>query len=370
MGDSAAYPLNPDELTPEWLTGALRKDGCIERARVVSLTCEMIGEGVGFLGQIGRLTPTYDQVEDGAPRTLIGKFPTSVETARELAAMYGLYLCEINVYRRLMREIPLRTPHCYFNAISDDAKTFLLLLEDLGASGRMGDQVKGCSLDDARLAIREVAKLHAAWWDHPRLPDLHWLTLGSDLLRIAMTAAYPPAWKICLDQFGHLMSPAQRGAAPTLNERALRAIDGNAAAPLTILHADYRLDNMFFGTTAGDYEFAVIDWQVANRGWAAYDVAYFLASNVDSALRREQEMNLLLEYHAVLNEHRIRGGAYAWETCRTDYVRSIAIMFTGAFATVASLDTSNERGVALFETIMSRLATAADDLQALDTFPQ
>ncbi len=366
MGESSGFPLNPHEVTPAWLTDALRKDGCIQNSRVVSLTCDVIGEGVGFLGQIARLTPTYDQMEDGAPRTLIGKFPTSVESARELAAMYGLYLCEVNVYRHLTPEIPLRTPHCYFSGISEDATTFLLLLEDFGASGRMGDQIKGCSVDDARLALREVAKLHAAWWDHPKLPDMHWLTLGMDLWRTVMTEAFPPAWQICLDQFGHLMSSAQRSAAPTLNVRALRAIDANAAAPLTILHADYRLDNMFFGTTDGEYEFAVIDWQVANRGWGAYDVAYFLASNLDSALRRDQEMNLLREYHAALNDHRTRGGSYSWETCRADYVRSIAVMFTGAFATVASLDTSNERGVALFETIVSRVATAAEDLQALD----
>ena len=369
MGDSTVFPLNPDELTPGWLTAALRKAGCIKRARVVALTCEIIGEGVGFLGQIARLTPTYDHVEDEAPRTLIGKFPTSVESARELAAMYGLYLCEVNVYRHLMPEIPLRTPHCYFSAISDDAKTFLLLLEDLGATGTMGDQIKGCSLDEARLAVREVARLHAAWWDHPKLPDLHWLPLFTDLWRIAMTEAYPPAWQTCLDQFGHLMSPAQRSAAPTLNERALRAVDANAATPLTILHADYRLDNMFFGTVDGAYEFAVIDWQLTNRGGGVYDVAYFMASNLEPVLRREQEMNLLREYHAVLNEHRTRGAAYSWETCHTDYVRSIALMFAGAFATVASLDTSNERGVALFEKIIGRLATATDDLQALEALP-
>jgi hypothetical protein len=34
--------------------------------------------------------------------------------------------------------------------------------------------------------------------------------------------------------------------------------DGGA---LTIMHADYRLDNMFFGAPGAPYEFAVIDWQ-------------------------------------------------------------------------------------------------------------
>lgn len=365
MGD-AGSPLHPGELTPEWLTSTLRIDGCIKNARVVSLTREVIGEGVGFMGQIARLTPTYDQLEDGAPRTLIGKFSAADEAARELAAMYGLYLCEFNVYRHLMPDVAVRTPRCYFNSISADAKTFLLLLEDLGASGRMGDQVKGCSLDEARLAVREVARLHALWWDNPRLAELNWLPLGTDLWRFLLTDVYPGGWQNCLDMFGHFMSPAQRAAAPTLNERALRAMDANAGAPLTILHGDYRLDNMFFGVPDGEYEFAAIDWQIATKGWGIYDVAYFLSLNLEPSLRREQEMDLLREYHATLNEHFTRGDVYAWDTCRADYVRSIGLMFTGAFANATSLDPANERGVALFEMMIGSLATAAEDLQALD----
>ena len=49
--------------------------------------------------------------------------------------------------------------------------------------------------------------------------------------------------------------------------------------PHTIIHGDYRLDNLFFGTDESDYELAVIDWQIASRGGAAYDVAYFIILN-------------------------------------------------------------------------------------------
>lgn len=366
MGDGTGFPVTPEELTPEWMTDTLRDAGCIQRARVASRTCERIGEGVGFLGQIARVTPAYDALEEGAPRTLIGKFPTPVESARQMAAMYGLYQCEVNFYRHVASEVALRTPRCYFSAISDDATTFLLLLEDLGASGRMGDQIKGCPLDDARLALRELARLHASWWGHPRLADLDWLPLGADLGRISMEAAYPAGWRTCLDQFGHLLSPAQRSALPTLNERALRTFDAFAAAPLTIMHADYRLDNMFFGTADGGYEFAVIDWQIANRGWGVYDVAYFMGSNLEPALRRAEEMTLLREYHTTLTRARTRGGAYSWEQCRADYVRSMALFFANMIANAASLDTANERGVALFDMIIGRVATAVEDLQALE----
>ena len=34
--------------------------------------------------------------------------------------------------------------------------------------------------------------------------------------------------------------------------------------PTTIVHGDYRLDNMFFASPQGGPEFAVIDWQIAH----------------------------------------------------------------------------------------------------------
>ncbi len=369
MGAAQSFPLHPPEVTPEWLTDALRQDGCIREARVVSLTYDVIGAGVGFLGQIARITPAYDVTEEGAPRTVIGKFPGANEDARQMAAMYGFYACEVNAYRHLTPHVAIRTPRCYYSAISDDATTFFLLLEDLGADGRMGDQVAGCSADDARLAVRELAKLHASWWDDPRLAEMDWLPLGTTLGRMSMSQAYPVSWQICLDQFGHLLTQAQRDALPTLNERLLLMMDDFDTTPLTIMHADYRLDNMFFGHPGGPYEFAVIDWQITNKGWALYDVAYFLGTNLDPALRRAEEMGLLREYHAVLTRERTRGDDYDWETCRRDYVRSILMYFANFIGNAASLDPANPRGLELFGLMISRISAAVDDLDALSSIP-
>lgn len=229
--------------------------------------------------------------------------------------------------------------------------------------------MKGCSLEDARLAVRELAHLHASWWDDPRLAKMDWLPLGADLGRMSMSQGYPAGWQICLDQFGHLLTPAQRDALPTLNERVLRVIDEFDGAALTIMHADYRLDNMFFGGPGAPYEFAVIDWQITNKGWAVYDVAYFLGANLDPALRRTEEMSLLREYHTVLTEERTRGDDYPWEQCRLDYIRSMAAYFANFIGNASSLDAANERGVALFELMIGRLSAAVEDLQAIDALP-
>lgn len=52
-------------------------------------------------------------------------------------------------------------------------------------------------------------------------------------------------------------------------------------APVTIVHGDFRLDNMFFGTATGGLPFAVVDWQLIKRGRGVIDVAYFLAWSIE-----------------------------------------------------------------------------------------
>jgi hypothetical protein len=357
------FPITPEDVTAEWLTGALRDAGVIDECRVASVTFERIGEGVGFVGQIARIIPSYDAPEANAPVSVIGKFPAASATAREFAASYGLYRCEVNVYTLMAHEIPLRIPRCYFGAMNPDATEFLLLLEDLSLSGRLGDQVAGCALADARIALEGLATLHAAWWNKPRLDELAWLPLGTDLGRISLEQAYPHGWQPALERYSSFFSPEVRAAAPTLNERLLPLFERFQDAPLTIMHADWRLDNFFFGRPNGDYDFAVIDWQIANRGWGAYDVAYFMSTNLEPDVRREHGDALLRMYFDEL----VSGGVhdYAFDTLQNDFRMSIALYLANMIGNVTSLDVTNERGVALFELMLGRVAQAVDDVDAL-----
>ena len=52
-----SFPSAPDLVTPAWLTSVLRDAGAIGEANVRSLSIERVGEGVGFVGQIARITP-------------------------------------------------------------------------------------------------------------------------------------------------------------------------------------------------------------------------------------------------------------------------------------------------------------------------
>jgi len=362
------FPSAPELVTPEWLTRVLRDAGTLDNASVTSLSTEPVGEGVGFVGQIARIKPEYDRAESGAPETLVGKFAAADEAGRELAAMYGIYRCEVNFYREISDAIALRTPRCYFNAVNESATEFVLLLEDLSATGRVGDQVIGCTLDEAMLALAELATVHASWWQRDELGQMSWLPLLTDLAKISATQAYPQNWKLCLEQYGHLLSPEIRDAAPSLSERLVALMTRFEEVPHTLVHGDYRLDNFFFANPGSDYELAVIDWQIACRGGAAYDVAYFIALNLEAEVRRAHEAALLEHYHRVLVEQGVKD--YSLNALKDDYVLALLGYLGVAIANVTALDPANERGQELFALLLERSATAVMDWNALDALPQ
>jgi aminoglycoside phosphotransferase (APT) family kinase protein len=77
---------------------------------------------------------------------------------------------------------------------------------------------------------------------------------------------------------------------PVLEERLRDASDP------TLVHGDYRAENLLFGPTNDEEGFAVLDWEGISAGNGLYDVAYFLITSVDAALRRREEPALLGSY--------------------------------------------------------------------------
>ena len=63
-----SIPASMADITPEWLTAALRANGHISGS-VSSAEKVTIGQGVGILGELARITLTYDRVEPKGPQT-------------------------------------------------------------------------------------------------------------------------------------------------------------------------------------------------------------------------------------------------------------------------------------------------------------
>jgi hypothetical protein len=173
-----SVPADSDGITPDWLTAALRDAGAIDHARVTSIQSGPVGH-MGLTGQLRRLRISYDKAEPVAPRSLLAKFSPLYPEIRTAVHAMGFYEREIGFYREFAADCPVRTPLCYFGEVEMDSGVSLLLLEDLTWMRNLNST--GGGVDEAELVIRELGKLHAAWWGDPRLDQTPWLPMKGSL---------------------------------------------------------------------------------------------------------------------------------------------------------------------------------------------
>ena len=201
-------PDSSSDISTEWLNEVLGDAGVTDGTAVQGFEREVIGEGYGFVGEITRLSLTYDRADAAGPRSRIAKLPTADEAIRSIALLFGWYEHEVRFYEEIAGQVEVRTPKCYYSAMDVPAGRFALLLEDL-APARCGDQLASCSLDDAKLALRELAKLHAAWWDSPRLEQLDWMpALDDRALQQVLVTLYQQSWPYFVEQVGQQVPKA------------------------------------------------------------------------------------------------------------------------------------------------------------------
>ena len=257
-------PAGPDDLTTDWLTSALREGGTIDKAAVASFKAGPLAERKGFFGQIARLSLDYDPAEAGSPQSLIAKFSSATPKMRKRTNTIAAYEREVRFYQRLARQTSMRTPTCYYSDVNTETGMHILLLEDLGPAGS-GSRVTGCSLEQAELAIHQIANFHATWWEKPQLEEISWLT-DVDFDPVALSDAHNRWWPDFLRQAEHRLPDPIKEIGERLGQHRANIMRHLGTSPRTLLHGDYQLDNLFFGTPEGGLPFAVVDWQRMWRG--------------------------------------------------------------------------------------------------------
>jgi aminoglycoside/choline kinase family phosphotransferase len=362
---SDRIPDTPALLTPDWLTAALSAAGVLPTGgpRVASVAASPVG--TGQMCDSLRLTLGYDGPTDGtnAPATLVAKLPAADPTSRETARTLGSYETEVRFYQELAGTLPMRTPAVYHADIEPETAAFVLLLEDL-APAAPGDQLAGCSLAEAEVAVDELVKLHAARWGDPGLASYPWLAKDRDASAQFMLVLLPSLWDGFRDRYAAEVGPEVHAA----GDAVFAGLEGYLRAdiePWTILHGDYRLDNLLFDPRPGGTPIAVVDWQTCALGPGAQDLAYFVGAGLVPADRRTHESALVDRYHAALVAAGVDGDGYPRERLWRDYrwgTWAGLLMTVGA----AMLVERTDRGDRMFLTMADRHARHALDLDAAE----
>ena len=254
-------------------------------------------------------------------RSLLAKFSALYPEIRAAVHAMGFYEREIGFYREFAADCPVRTPLCYFGEVEMDSGASLLLLEDLTWMRNLNSA--GGGVDEVELVIRELGRLHAAWWGDARLDQTPWLPMKGSLAPDQRVVVLIQYWESFL---GKLSIPVTEEvlSAGELCARYLSAVSISmyTQSPRTLIHHDVQGDNLL---VAGDGEpsLAFVDWQLTTAARPVVDLADFLVRHLDMSERRRHEDRLLGIYHSVLTERGVTD--YPLEQCRDDYAMALLL---------------------------------------------
>lgn len=351
-------PRTAADVTADWLTQALRSSGL--DVTVDTLQRRKLGEGVGLMSDVERMTVTYSQ-GDGPP-TLIFKKPAENDVNRGVATTFDLYRREVLYYRDVAERSSARTPIVYYADI--DGSDFALVLEDVSAY-ELGDQIVGCNVDQARAGMRWLARQHAAFWGRADDPALDFLPLVHPSYSsegLMQGCAY--GWGPMVEGFAEVV-PADIA---DLKDRFLAVLpkifEWMAEPPITVIHGDFRMDNLFFAAEDGHAALIAVDWQGSLRGRAAQDLGYFMSGSLPVELRQAHERELIDLWHDELCASGVTD--YSADDAWLDYRRGTLFVWTHAVVISGTLDHTNERGKQWITEMLRRSVAAFEDLRLVE----
>ncbi len=356
-------PGGLQDITPCWLTKALNGSGRLAGASVTGFSVEAIAEGKGFMSRLFRLKLGYNSNSAELPQTVIVKLPSADSLLRTVFDRLGQNRREVRFYRELASNVLLQTPRGYYCGIDPANGNTALMLEDMSYA-RQGDSVAGCSLDEARRCMGQLARFQAAWWNSPLLDRHDWMSL-KDAEAIVYQEMYSGAWESLVQKAGDGMPRNLRLLGDRLAPEVPKIKSQLSRPPITIVHGDFRLDNCFFPPSGDRHSVTVIDWEFCGRSRGAYDVATFISETFSPEQRKKEELGLLHEYHSILENNGVRG--YPFDECLHDYRLSMLEIFVFWIITGGYCDYEDERAKGYLRNTLERLDAAISDLASTET---
>ena len=338
-------------MSSEWLSGVLGSE-------IADISVETVGVGSGFAGSIYRLhlTPRATGEVNDLPETVIWKTVSTHQSTHKLLTRLGVYQSEVDFYSRLGGNSPI-APKTYYADFDEESGSVCLLLEDLSGM-EAGDQIAGCTPEQARKVVSALGSLHAEFWEGRRGGD----SLGVrrfDSRSSTSVRMHGASWRRLREST--MTIPAGLSHVADVIEPHVAAIrDRLGASPTTLLHGDVRADNSFFHSEG----VKLIDWQAVREGRGPYDLAYFISTSLSEQMRRDHQDDLLTLYVETIAEKEVT--SYGMSECIEDFRWGLLDVVTFFGMIGAALDFSAGRGLQLANLVMSRLWTSIEDNRALD----
>ncbi|HUZ30424.1 MAG TPA: phosphotransferase, partial [Solirubrobacteraceae bacterium] len=225
----ASFIRRPEEIDGAWLSAVLDRPGL-----------ELIGtERIGT-GQMSQSHRVRIRSVDGEPQSVVIKLASDDPTSRATGVGMGIYYREVAFYRNLAERIGDPLPGCHLAEYDRAEGWFTLVLEDV-QDALQGDQIAGCGVDDARVALRTLARVHAPVLGDVAVGTADFLNQPDPMNQELMNALLAGF----IERYGDQVAPEHQEVCRRVG--AVRdALIAEQVPPLGLVHGDYRLDNLLF----------------------------------------------------------------------------------------------------------------------------
>ena len=302
-----------EQVTPTWLTNLLRSRGCLEEGHISRVE---YARSESYRALLYALTLTYSpNASPSAPARIFLKFtkPSMLPENEREVRFY-------NTIAPTMSQAPV--VGCYDAVYDSDTGAYHVLLEDLGATHYVTPFPLPPSKQHTELMIDALVKIHAFWWDHPRLDQEFQPSPIPELVQ-RYTEKMTEEYSDLVDFLGDRLSGERKSyfnstftSYPSLMVERL-----NRGKHLTFVHADAHAWNFLVPKDPRGRAAYLIDWHTFD--WylqcstGVSDLAYMMVHNWFPDHRRRNEQFVLRRYHEKLAEYGVRG--YSWDDLWYDY---------------------------------------------------
>jgi aminoglycoside phosphotransferase (APT) family kinase protein len=345
-------PQSADGLDDAWASRALGTS-------VQVISSESVGVGTAFACRLFRLMLDGPP---GAPDSVLVKMPIEGDSRAMLDGI-GVYNREIQFYREVAPNLPVRTPRIYSAEQATDSTDFLLVMEDLTGECVQIDQHEGFSQQQVEAVVDALARFHSWSWAKQSLlqcySDNFWpiTSAAGRTVQQQYGQLFTYVWGLRRDALIELLSPGAISIADRFAELQPRMLDV-LATPTCITHGELRSDNLLFDSEGQP---VFIDFQTVAQECGIRELEYLLCTSVPPDRLAAVEDDLIDRYCSGLP-------GYETSQARQQYRWAAAYNLLWPVMANVRWDASDQRGRDRLDGMVFRLGAAVERHSSADLF--
>mmetsp|Transcript_2671 Transcript_2671/g.6273 ORF Transcript_2671/g.6273 Transcript_2671/m.6273 type:complete len:411 (+) Transcript_2671:308-1540(+) len=263
----------------------------------------------GVNGETSRLLVVSGSDPDETLHYIVKRPPPLNSDTRQVSNLQRWGERECRFYTELAPLTPCRTPQCALASMRNGGNYVLVLEELMSTEWSTHHESQGLNVDQAAAALESIGTVHKYFRGNPEL-DRSWLPVLPVQLPLVpiLVDHLKKVWPIVKDLHHEDIPEEIVDKVDDLAQHYEELSNRIAAAPRTLLHGDFRAENMRFrssssasgiGTATGSdmpQEVAVFDWAMCSKGNGVYDFVYLLSLSLSAENRRAWEPKLTKIY--------------------------------------------------------------------------